>query len=256
MMPSLLSAWILNLSDRIFIERYFSLSDVGIYSLGYKIAELVLIFSGAFYTAYNPVFYKLANSENQMEAKRKLYKYNTCYVLLIMMSVFLISIFSKEAITLLLDPKYLEAYKIVPIIALAYFISQTSGLLNLSIYQEKKTLQMMYMILGSAGLNILLNFLLVPKLGAYGAAYATVLSFAAFFMVKYWYAKKCYFIPFNWNQIALIFAPLFAIVLLFQFIININIHLSLIIKVLVCGIIGLFFMKKYYPQVKLMLVKK
>lgn len=255
MIPALLSAWILNLSDRIFIERYFNLHDVGIYSLGYRIAGLILIFSGAFYRAYNPVFYKLANSENRNEARKKLHKYNSSYILVILIVVFFISFFSREVITLLLDPKYIEAYKIVPIIALAYFISQTSGLLNLSIYQDKKTLQIMYMILGSAGLNILLNFLLVPKLGAWGAAYATVLSFATFFVVKYWYAKKCYFIPFAWGKIFAIFFPLLATVLLFQYGLNMDIYLSLFIKILICGIIGVFFMKKYYPQIKTIFAK-
>ena len=62
LLPALLSAWILNLSDRIFIENYFTLYDVGIYSLGYKLAGVILAFSGAFNTAYSPVFYKLANS--------------------------------------------------------------------------------------------------------------------------------------------------------------------------------------------------
>ena len=58
MIPALLCAWILNLSDRIFIERYFTLTDVGIYSLGYKIGGLVLILSNAFNKAYEPLFYK------------------------------------------------------------------------------------------------------------------------------------------------------------------------------------------------------
>ena len=170
MIPALLSAWILNLSDRVFIERYFDLQDVGIYSLGYKIAGLVLVFTGAFNLAYNPVFFKLANSEKQEKAKKTLFKYNNIYVIVLLIVVFFISLFSKEAIQLLLDPKYFEAYKIVPIIAFAHLISQTGGLLNLSIYQNKKTLQIMYMILGSATINILLNFLLVPEFGAYGAA--------------------------------------------------------------------------------------
>lgn len=255
MIPSLLSAWILNLSDRIFIERYFNLHDVGIYSLGYKIAGLILIFTGAFYKAYNPVFYKLANSEKQTVAKKKLFNYNNAYIIVILIAAFFISIFSKEAIQFLLDPKYFGAYKIVPIIALAYFIGQTSGLSNLSIYQEKKTLQMMYMFLGTAILNIILNFLLVPKFGAYGAAYATVLSFAFFFVIKYLYAKKCYFIPFQWRQIAMVFVPLFAIVLLFRYALNMDIYLSLFIKILMCGVIGLFFMKKYYHQIRAIFAK-
>ena len=163
--------------------------------------------------------------------------------------MFFISLFSKEAIQLLLDPKYFEAYKIVPIIAFAYLISLSSGLFNLMIYQEKKVAQLMLISLTGAVLNILLNFLLVPPLGAFGAAYATVFSFLAIYILSWMYAKKCYFIPFKWKQIGLIFAPLFAIVLLFQ-LINVNIYLSLIIKVLLCGVIMMFFIKKYYKQVK------
>lgn len=53
----------------------------------------------------------------------------------------------------------LEAYKIVPIIALAYFVSQTGGLMNCLIYQEKKTVAiMMIAILGvllKIGVNVL-----------------------------------------------------------------------------------------------------
>ena len=43
LIPTLLSAWILDLSDRIFLENYFTLSEVGVYSLAYKIAGLVLL---------------------------------------------------------------------------------------------------------------------------------------------------------------------------------------------------------------------
>ncbi|MDZ7672401.1 MAG: oligosaccharide flippase family protein [Halanaerobiales bacterium] len=56
LIPSLLSAWVINLSDRIFIERFFSMSDVGIYSLGYKLGGIVLIISAAFQKAYSPLF--------------------------------------------------------------------------------------------------------------------------------------------------------------------------------------------------------
>lgn len=256
MIPSLLSAWILNLSDRIFIERYFNLHDVGIYSLGYKIAGLILIFTGAFYMAYNPVFYKLANSEKQMVAKKKLFNYNNAYIIVILIAAFFISIFSKEAIQFLLDPKYLGAYKIVPIIALAYFIGQISGLSNLSIYQEKKTLQMMYMSLGTAILNIILNFLLVPKFGAYGAAYATVLSFAFFFGIKYLYAKKCYFIPINWRHIIPLTCFLIFIFILINYILNFDVITSLIVKLVFVSGMMLYFIKKYYKQIKVILLRK
>ncbi|MDA3779122.1 MAG: oligosaccharide flippase family protein [Bacteroidales bacterium] len=254
MIPGLLSAWILNLSDRVFIERYFNLHDVGIYSLGYKIAGLVLILTSAFYLAYSPVFYRLANSKDQEVAKSTLYKYNNVYIMVILLITFLISLFSKEAIQILLDKKYFEAYKIVPIISFAYLISQASGLFNLMVYQEKKVVKLMWIGVTGAGLNIILNFLLVPNLGAYGAAYATVLSFRVVFILSFRYAKKCYYIPFNWRQIVPVFSLLFVIAAFFLFV-NINIYLTLLIKVTVCFVIGILFLKKYYKQLRIIFVK-
>ncbi|MCK5375201.1 MAG: oligosaccharide flippase family protein [Alphaproteobacteria bacterium] len=252
MIPSLLCAWVLNLSDRIFIERYLSLSDVGIYSLGYKIAGLVLIITGAFGMAYNPVFYQLANSEDQVAAKRTLYSYNNIYVMVILLVCFLVSFFSKEVIVLLLDPRFAEAYKIVPIIALAYFISIGASLLNLSIYQEKKTVAIMFIQIFGASLNIALNFLLVPNFGAYGAAYATVLSFTAILICKYLYAKKCYFIDYDWNKIImglLLAVPLVSTV----YFIDINIYLSLFVKLFIVACVSLFLYAPFRVQVKSML---
>jgi len=247
MIPGLLSAWVLNLSDRIFIERYFSLADVGIYSLGYKIAGLVLILSGAFNLAYSPFFYKLANSNDQLAARKQLFSYNNTFVMVILLICFLISLFSKEAIVILLDARYADAYKIVPIIALAYFVSQAGGLMNRSIYQEKKTVAIMLISIFSAVLNIGLNFLLVPILGAYGAAYATVLSFTGWFIVEYWYAKRCYFIPYQWKQI-LVFLVFLTIIFFLTFNLDVNIYYSLLIKTSMVFIIFACFMRKHYEK--------
>lgn len=201
MIPVLLSSWVLNITDRIFIERYFSLIDVGLYSLGYRIAGLALVVCGAFSMAYNPLFYELASSDNQTDAKARLYKYNNAYVLFLLFICFGISFFSREVIRLFLDARYVEAYKIVPIISLAYFISLTSGLLNLSVYQMKSTLPMMWVQISAALVNVGLNALMVPRFGAYGAAWATVCSFMITFAVAYPMAKKRYFVPFNWPVI-------------------------------------------------------
>jgi O-antigen/teichoic acid export membrane protein len=249
MIPALLSAWVLNLSDRIFIERYFSLADVGIYSLGYKIAGLVLILAAAFNVAYEPIFYKLASSDDQVAAKKQLFSYNNTYAMVILLICFLVSLFSKEAIVILLDARYADAYKIVPIIALAYFISQAGGLMNRSIYQEKKTVAMMLIMLSGALLNIALNFLFVPTLGGYGAAYATVLSFTGMFTVEYWYAKKCYFIDYDWNKIImglLVAVPIVSTV----YFMDINIYLSLFVKLFIVACALLFLYARFGVQIK------
>ena len=249
MIPALLSAWVLNLSDRIFIERYFSLADVGIYSLGYKIAGLVLILAGAFNVAYEPVFYKLANSNDQVAAQKQLFSYNNTYAMGVLLICFLVSLFAKEGVVIFLDARYADAYKIVPIIALAYFVSLVGGLMNRSIYQEKKTVAMMLIMVSGALLNIALNFLLVPTLGAYGAAYATVLSYTGMFTVEYWYAKKCYFIDYDWNKIMM--GLLLAVPLVYTvYFMDISIYLSLFVKLFIVACASLFMCVRFGRRIK------
>lgn len=247
LIPTLLSAWILSLSDRIFIERYFTLHDVGIYSLGYQIALVVTVIVGGIHKAYTPFFFRLANSEDQKNSREKLYNTNTVYILVVILTVFLISFFSKEIVTLMMHHRYLEAYKIIPLITFGYLFSLTAGIPGLYIQQEKRTKAFMYLTLCSAGINILLNFLLVPQYGAYGAAYATVISFAILLIAKYLYAaKRCYFIPWDWSKIMPYFLALFATVALFSTVINLNIYVGLVVKILIALPVLFIFSKQYH----------
>ncbi len=255
MIPSLLSAWILNLSDRIFVEHYFSMSEVGIYSLGYRIAGLVLIVAGAFNMAYNPVFYRLASSDNQVEAKAKLSKYSTTYIYALIFIIFMISFFARELMQLLFKPAYLEAYKIVYLISFAYLISQIAGLFNLSIYQKKKTTVVMFIVLASAVVNIILNYLLIPVYGIYGAAYATILSFMIFAGVKYFYAKKYYHIKTKWLNIFAVVIIAIAIQWIF-YLIELSLIKTIIIKAIFVLILTVIAYFVFFDKIKAMLKQK
>jgi len=256
MIPSLLSAWVLNLSDRVFIAHYFNMSDVGIYSLGYRIGGLVLIFSSAFYQAYTPVFFRTASicSKNEL-AKEELKKSNSIFMITVIIISFVISFFSKEIIILLTDIKYHEAYKIVPIIAIAYMIGQSGGIHNLSIYQEKKTKQIMYMIVCSAFVNIFLNYILIRPFGAYGAAFATLITFFIFWIIKYIYSKKCFFVGFYWNLVLPVFIGSLAMIILSYFVLFNNMFIEIFVK-LILVFLFILFLFLYNRDILNILLKK
>lgn len=236
MIPSLIGAWVLNLSDRVFIERFMSLSEVGTYSLGYKLASILLIASTAFFSAYNPLFFKLAK-ENTIKAKALLKAYNNGFVLFVMFLTFNMAFFSKIVIEVFFEPEYYSAINIVSIVALGSMISIVGSLLNLSVYQEKKTLQMMYIQIIGALLNIVLNYFFIKEYGAVGAAWATALSFTVIFIIKYSYALKTYFIQFEWKKITLygiVFLTLFFVMKT----IDVGTHYELIIKGIISFALG------------------
>ena len=256
LIPTIMCAWILNLSDRIFIERYFSLEEVGIYSLGYKIAGLVLIASGAFNMAYSPVFFKLANTDEQSQVRKTLDKYNHAYLMIIVLMSFSIAFFSKEVIILAFDSRYTGAHLFVGLISLAYLLSGTGGITGKYFMQSKKMKENLIIAILCAGTNIILNFLLIPVFGAYGAAYATILSFVLGFILSYLYTKRyCFFIPFQWSRLIPLVGILISVFLFFQYVLVLDVVVSLIVKVIIVGIASLFFMRKYYSQIRVMLAK-
>ena len=249
--PALLAGWVINLSDRIFIERYFTLSDVGVYSLGYKIAGLVTIISGAWGLAYTPIFFKLANSKNQILAKSKISSYNNSFLVVIILIFFSISFFSKEIIILLFNEKYYDSYKVIPLISFSYLFSMAGGITSRYFQQSKKMLSNMYISVFAATLNVLFNFLLIPVFGTFGAAYATIISLSIPFFISYLYTKNhCYFVPINWKSLLPIFITLTTLLLFFHYCLQLPIFLSLTIKGFMLVIFGLLFLKKYSKHIK------
>ena len=251
--PHVIAGWILSASDRIFIEKYLTLTDLGLYSIGHKIGSAILLLSGAFRKAYSPYYYKLALSKDQNEAKRKLFKSNRDFFSVMIFGSFTLALFSKEIIFLFLDSRYIEAHKIIPAIIFSNVIVIGTGLINLSITFEKKTLQVMYMFFLSAIINIILNYSLIPKYGVFGAVYATLISSAIYFCLNYWYSRKCYFIPFDWKRFTFLLTLFTAIVLIFQ-LITLQWYYSFGIKLLIVIILLFLFKNKYFPSLKKRLI--
>lgn len=243
--PTIVSAWILNLSDRIFIERYFDLHEVGIYSLGYGLAMISLIVAGGFQTAYSPVFYRLATWEEPEKAKSILKKWNNTYAVAFLLLTFFIALFSKEVVFFLMDERYVRAYEIVRIIAFSNFFVGISGIASFSIMQLKRSKQNMYIALGMALLNICLNFVLIPPFALYGAAVATLLSFITGYVVLYWYSKRCYFIPLNWGKLSFYISFVTLVILTYHFWIEKNMYVSLISKVILLCIGAVLFLVNF-----------
>lgn len=254
MIPGLLSAWILNLSDRIFIERYFSLNEVAIYSVSYKISTIVLIVSGAFAMAYNPFFYEKATSSNQISAKKSLGYINNIYVIVsFYFSVGLI-LFANNIFDLFFDKTYSSGYIIVPLIVLGCFFNLITGILNLMYNQEKKSLQLMYITLIGAILNIILNFIFIPKYGMHGAAISTCICFLIILLIVYKYSKLYYFIKFDFKLIFRTLIPMLSLIIMCIF--NNTTFNMLLLKIFIFISVGLITVHKISPTFLTKLFKK
>lgn len=255
MIPANLSAWVMNLSDRVFLEKFTDLQSVGIYSLGYKIAGLVLIFSMAFKKAFDPYFFKLVNQSSDKDiVNNKVTQLSTMFMVVVIFGGFVVSILGEDVISLLFPAEYNRAHIIIPIVSLGFVASQMSAFYNLSFYQEKNTKIVMYISIFSAGVNLLLNYVLITRFGIIGAAWSTFITYIFDISVKVILSRKFYPI-----KMKLWFIMVFSIVLSGVFILSssflsfevnlIGLGLKLLIIIVVAGFVYLKYLQPYIPEV-------
>lgn len=187
-----LSGWIMEMIDKLVINKISGLADTGLYSLGYKIGMIIMIIAIAFSKAWAPFFY-----ENIDKNKSKIVKYTYLYISVLLLICIIISLLSEVIITLLFSSDFSSSAKIIPIIAFAYFFDGLWKMFILYLININRTVIYTVLIFIASAINLVLNIVLVPIMGEVGAAYATLISFivgaVATFIVSTNYVKMPWF---------------------------------------------------------------
>ena len=241
-----LGSMVLQMGDRYILKLLVNYKEVGLYDLGYRFSSLMNVFlirSFSFY--FLPQAYKIHGNKGE---KRYYSKMLTYFVFVLCWVGLGISLFGEEIIkTFALNPDYWPAYKVIPIIALAYVFSGAGVIANIGIFLKKQTRYVAYITLLAAAFNIILNFILIPYYAMYGAAIATLLSFLFLFIITFITANRLYFIPYENNKIVKMIGT---IILLYSssflfFKLNLLLGVAAKISLLLAFPIVLYYLKFY-----------
>jgi O-antigen/teichoic acid export membrane protein len=195
------SAFELNFADRFFLQHYSTVSTVGVYALGYKFGYMLsFLLIQPFMMIWGARMYEVAKRQDSGLVFSKVVAYFT----LLMSTVALaMSLVIKDVIAIVATQQFHDAYKVVPAVALAYVFYGMSYYFQTGIYISKKTTYLGLMGAICASANIALNFWLIPRYWAMGAAWATALSFLLMAVVAYIFSQRVYQIPYSLFRIAL-----------------------------------------------------
>lgn len=183
--------------DRMMINIYMSIEEVGLYGVAFRVASIVALLSTGVQTALTPLLYNYHMNSETPFMIAKLFNYIMISALGIIVFLFF---FSSEIVFLFTNEAYMEASVAVPWIAISLLFSAITNLVP-GIFIAKKTKYILYINLFCFLLNILLNLLLIQSYGFVGAAYATTLSSVTYFFLYYHIGQKYYFIPFVWTKV-------------------------------------------------------
>jgi len=190
MIPIAVCGWIINVSDRWFLQRLASDAEVGLYALGYKFGTLIeLAIVLPFQKAWNPHYFAIAeNTEARVVYARVI----THYVALISLGVALLSVCGSPLVRLMASPEFQSARRVIPLIALSYALSGLVMCLSTGLIVSGKARVVTLVAVVGAALNVALNLLLIPRHGMMGAAASTVLTFAVTAALTAWAMARWY----------------------------------------------------------------
>lgn len=189
------SAFALNFSDRFFLQHFTNAATVGIYALGYKFGfMLTFLVVQPFDMIWSSRVYEIARKQNGAELFSRIFRYYTFVLVLLALGL---SLAAKDIIAIVAAPSFREAYKIVPVVALAYVFQGAYRFMVGGIFLEKKTYHVGMIGAVSLAANLILNYLLVRPYQGMGAAWATVLSFALMAGLAYVVSKRAYPAPYS-----------------------------------------------------------
>jgi O-antigen/teichoic acid export membrane protein len=201
---SQVAAFVVHLSDRFFMKALWSVSDAGLYSLGYRFGTLPGAFvSVPFNRTWQPRRYELLKNPDSEKVFGKIFTY---YLLFLFFCGLAVAVLTKDVLKIMSNSTFWSAYQVVPIIVLANIVFNFSPHVNMGLLITKKT-KYFALINGSNGLLVLLlNYFLIRAYGAYGAAVATLIAFIYKISLTYYISSKHYKIHFEFFRISKILA--------------------------------------------------
>lgn len=257
LMVANLGYWIIQSSDRYLIKYFLDISQVGIYSVGYSLAFILIFFwntlRGVLLPDLSALFDQGKTREFEIRFSR-VFKYG---VALSVPGVLGISLLAKPIIETFSSPEFMSATDVLAIIAIGVFFFGIFLLFTTLLSVLKKATLISAIWIFMAILNVGLNFWLIPSFGIIGAAYSTSIVFLLGALVIIFYSRKYFKIIFKKEWLAkIIIGSVFmgAIISLIRVTSLIHLILTILAGALIYGLILLFL--KFYDESELLLFKK
>jgi len=192
-----------NVTDRYSINSLGKISDVGLYSYGFKLANTLNVFLiTSINFAIQPMIFRMMNSTSNKRFYAKLMTYYTLFIMGVGLAMM---IFGMEITKLFARRvEYYSAWTIFPFIifSIVFGMMKDMSITGLSITKKTKIIAMGVLVVTL--LNLVLNNVLIRIMGNQGAALSKLLSMLVFFWIMMHDAQKAYPIPYEGRRLAVI----------------------------------------------------
>lgn len=187
LMANELAASVLANLDRVLLKHITGdFAVVGIYSIGYSLAMQLNVFINATLSeAFTPVVmraYETGGSEAVRALKDRVLRPMT-YAVVAIIAMLLVS--GEDLMVALAGRDKAASGEVFIVVGITVSAYALFAIANYGLQLKKRTMQVLLITLVAALLNVALNFILIPRMGYMGAAWATAAAYAALTIAQF-----------------------------------------------------------------------
>jgi O-antigen/teichoic acid export membrane protein len=216
LLPGILGQNLMMNVDRLLLTQFVTQNEIGLYSIANKLAAMATLSFTAIWVAWSPLALEMANQPDAPRQYARMFEYFVCGTLFVALAI---GIFASEILTIFTREVYLPAapYALIlliftgPLAVLANFFS-------IGLFARKQTHWISVALLAAAAANIVLNLVLDPRIGAWGAVWATLIAGMVWAVLIYIFSQRAFPVDYFWLRVSVIGLVYLGLVLLFLFV--------------------------------------
>lgn len=175
--PGTIVYYFLAYGDRIILEYFLGLSAVAIYTLAYKLSEILMnLFITPSINYLEPAIMANPNQRSVKITQETLFKLIS--TIIIMGAIFLFA-FGDSVFKILDKPEYSDSINISIILMIGLIINSKNLMMSIYLIFHERTKSILIINTVAGTLNIIINFMLIPVIGILGASISTIVAFIA-----------------------------------------------------------------------------
>lgn len=187
LIPNTFMWWIINSSDRVMVAAMVGTAANGIYAVSYKIPSLLSTVSEIFNQAWSFSAIREMGSEDETQYHNQTYHRMVQVMTLVTAAILLVI---KPVMRVYVAAEYYSAWRYTPYLLMGFLFLTLATFLSTAYVMNKNSMGFLLSSMMGAAVNIVLNLLLIPRLGVTGAALATGLSYTSVYLFRGIHTRK------------------------------------------------------------------
>lgn len=249
LIPNSISWWMINASHRFIIVFFLNAEANGIYAVSARLPALITIINSIFMLAWQDHTIQSKNSD--VAADDFSSKVFNMFIKFEMSTIFILIASSQYIVYFLLDNKFFEAWKYMPLLFIGTAFAAFSAYLGAAYLKAKETKGIFTTTIIGGIINVIISTSLIKYIGLYAPALGTFVSFFIVYILRKKQTREI--LPLNIDVRS--FTMLFIGSLVFAYFSYLNNHYINIIAV-ITSVILFFFINKSFINYFLKLFKK